>query len=118
MQAEAQAQFRQTEQGLQQHLEAAQKQIRALRTGDGRTGGDKTEAVITPEQRQAIDAAQQDILDTRRKLRAVQLDLNRDIGRLEDEMRVLTIVAVPAVLTVLAIGMGIIQRRRRARVRQ
>jgi ABC-type uncharacterized transport system involved in gliding motility auxiliary subunit len=119
MQAEAQAQFRQTEQGLQQHLEAAQKQIRTLRTGDGRTGGgDKTEAVITPEQRQAIDAAQQDILDTRRKLRAVQLDLNRDIGRLEDEMRVLTIVAVPAVLTVLAIGMGIIQRRRRARVRQ
>ncbi len=118
MQAEAQAQFRQTEQGLQQHLEAAQKQIRALRTGDGRTGGDKTDAVITPEQRQAIDAAQQDILDTRRKLRAVQLDLNRDIGRLEDEMRVLTIVAVPAVLTVLAIGMGIIQRRRRARVRQ
>jgi hypothetical protein len=114
MQAEAQAQFRQTEQGLQQHLEAAQKQIRSLRTG----GGDKTDAVITPEQRQAIDAAQQDILDTRRKLRAVQLDLNRDIERLEDEMRVLTIVAVPAVLTVLAIGIGIVQRRRRARVRQ
>jgi len=114
MQAEAQAEFRQTEQGLQQHLEAAQKQIRSLRTG----GGDKTDAVITPEQRQAIDAAQQDILDTRRKLRAVQLDLNRDIGRLEDEMRILTIVAVPAALTVLAIGIGLVQRRRRARVRQ
>jgi len=45
----------------------------------------------------------------------VQLELNRDISTLADEMRVFTIVLVPALLTVLAIVMGIVQRRRRAR---
>jgi ABC-type uncharacterized transport system involved in gliding motility auxiliary subunit len=114
MQSQAEAQFRQTQQTLQQHLEEVQKQIRSLRSG----GGDKTDAVITPEQRDAIDTAQKDILDTRKKLRAVQLDLNRDIAALQTEMRVFTIVAVPAVLTVLAIGIGVLQRRGRARARR
>ncbi len=73
--------------------------------------------MITPEQRAAIDTARQDILQTRQKLRAVQLDLNRDISHLETEMRVLTIVLVPALLTVLAITIGVVQRRRRATAR-
>jgi hypothetical protein len=33
-------------------------------------------------------------------------------------MRVFTIVLVPALLTLLAIAMGVVQRRRRARVRR
>ncbi|MBS0638675.1 MAG: Gldg family protein [Proteobacteria bacterium] len=115
MQSQAEAQFRQEQQALQKHLEDTQKQIRQLRSG---AGADKADAVITPEQREAIDAAQRDILDTRRKLRAVQLDLNRDIARLQTEMRVFTIAAVPAVLTVVAISLGIAQRRRRARARR
>ena len=71
--------------------------------------------MITPEQRAAIDAARKDIVDTRQKLRAVQLELNRDISRLETEMRVFNIVLVPALLTVLAIVLGIVQRPARAR---
>jgi ABC-type uncharacterized transport system involved in gliding motility auxiliary subunit len=134
MQAEAEARFRQTEQGLQQHLEDVQKQLQALRQGgtaqggtaQGGTaqggagqGGDKApaEAVITPEQRAAIDAARKDIVDTRQQLRAVQFELNRNISRLEDWLRVFNIVLVPAVLTVIAITLGLIQRRRRARAR-
>jgi ABC-type uncharacterized transport system involved in gliding motility auxiliary subunit len=119
MQAHAEAQFRQKEQALQTHLTDVQKQIRSLRTGAGPgSGPDKADAAITPEQRAAIDAAQTDILETRRQLRAVQLDLNRDINRLETETRIVTIIAVPAVLTVLAIGIGLMQRRRRARARR
>jgi ABC-type uncharacterized transport system involved in gliding motility auxiliary subunit len=115
MQAQAEAQFRQTEQGLQKHLDDVEKQLRTLRSG----GEDKTntEAVITPEQRSAIDAARKDIVDTRQKLRAVQLELNRDISKLETELRVLDIVLVPAVLTVVAIVLGLIRNRRRARAR-
>nr|WP_294557261.1 Gldg family protein [uncultured Rhodopila sp.] len=115
MQSEAEAQYRQTQQALQSHLDDVEKQLRTLRSG-GENG--KTEAVITPEQRAAIDTARQDILQTRGKLRAVQLELNRDISRLETEMRVFTIVLVPTVLTVVAIAMGILQRRRRARARR
>ncbi|PPQ30512.1 Gldg family protein [Rhodopila globiformis] len=119
MQSEAEAKYRQTQQALQQHLDQVEKQLQTLRSGGGE-GGEKghAEAVITPAQQAAIDAARQDIIQTRGKLRAVQLELNRDISRLEDEMRVFTIVLVPALLTVLAITIGLMQRRRRARARR
>jgi ABC-type uncharacterized transport system involved in gliding motility auxiliary subunit len=116
MQSQAEAQFRQTQQTLQQHLGDVEKQLRTLRSGG--TGDDaKPDAVITPDQRAAIDAARQDVLQTRQKLRAVQLELNRDISTLADEMRIFTIVLVPTLLAILAIGMGLVQRRRRARAR-
>ncbi len=115
MQADAEAQYRQTQQTLQAHLEETEKQLRTLRSGGGEK--DKADAVITPEQRAAIDTATRDVLETRQKLRAVQLELNRDISTLANEMRVFTIVMVPTLLTVLAIGMGIVQRRRRSRTR-
>jgi ABC-type uncharacterized transport system involved in gliding motility auxiliary subunit len=119
MQSAAEAQFRQTQQALQQHLDAVQKQLQTLRQGNGPAGaeaGDQSaQPVITPEQRSAIDAARQDILATRQKLRAVQFELNRDIARLETELRLFNIVLVPAVLTILAIALGIVRRRRRAR---
>jgi ABC-type uncharacterized transport system involved in gliding motility auxiliary subunit len=128
MQSDAEAKFRQTQQTLQAHLDETEKQLRTLRSGgdqgdnaqgDGAQGDRaKQDAVITPEQRAAIDAARQDVLETRQKLRAVQLALNRDISTLADEMRVFTIVLVPALLTILAISMGVVQRRRRARVRR
>lgn len=114
MQNAAEAQFRQTQKDLQAHLEAVEKKLNTLRTGgeDAKMG-----TVITPAQRSAIDAARQDILDTRKKLRAVQLALNHDIDRLQTEMRLFTIVLVPALLTLAAIVMGILRNRRRARAR-
>ncbi|WP_428493154.1 Gldg family protein [Rhodopila sp.] len=117
MQSDAEARFRQTQQALQQHLDDVEKHLRTLRSG-GAGENAKPEAVITPDQRAAISAARQDVLQTRQKLRTVQLELNRDISRLEDEMRIFTIVLVPALMTMLAIGMGIVQRRRRARARR
>ena len=118
MQSDAEAKFRRTQQALQAHLDETQKQLKTLRSGGGEGDKGKPDAVITPDQRSAIDAARQDMLETRQKLRAVQLELNRDISTLADEMRVFTIVLVPALLIVLAIAMGIVQRRRRARVRR
>jgi ABC-type uncharacterized transport system involved in gliding motility auxiliary subunit len=118
MQSAAEAKFRQTQQALQAHLDEIQKQLRTLRSGGAEGENAKQEAVITPDQRAAIDAAQQDMFETRQKLRAVQLELNRDISTLGDEIRVFTIVLVPALLTLLAIAMGVVQRRRRARVRR
>ena len=112
MQNDAEAKFRQTEQALQQHLDSTQKQLLSLRQG-----GEQAQAVITPEQRAAIDAARKDIVDTRRQLRTVQLDLNRDISRLETELRLFNIVLVPAVLVVAAVSIGIVRNRRRARAR-
>jgi ABC-type uncharacterized transport system involved in gliding motility auxiliary subunit len=117
MQSDAEAKFRQTQQSLQAHLDETEKQLRTLRSGGGEADKAKPDAVITPEQRAAIDAARQDVLETRKKLRAVQLELNREISTLASVMRAFTIVLVPALLAVLAIGMGVVQRRRRARAR-
>jgi len=118
MQSDAEARYRQTQQALQTHLQEVEKQLQTLRTGGDQTPGkDKADAVITPEQRAAIDAARTDILETRRKLRAVQLELNRDISHLETVLRMLNIVLVPGLLTILAIALALIQRTRRARAR-
>jgi ABC-type uncharacterized transport system involved in gliding motility auxiliary subunit len=117
MQADAEAQFRQTEQTLQQHLDAVQKQLQTLRQGSAQGSDQSAQPVITPEQRAAIDAARQDILQTRQKLRAVQFELNRGIAQLENELRLFDIVLVPAVLTLLAIVLGIARSRRRSRAR-
>jgi ABC-type uncharacterized transport system involved in gliding motility auxiliary subunit len=116
MQSNAEAQFRKTQQALQAHLDEVEKQLRTLRSG-GTDDDAKPDAVITQDQRAAIDAARQDVLQTRQKLRLVQLELNRDISQLETEMRIFTIVLVPALMALVAIVMGIVQRRRRARAR-
>jgi len=114
MQQEAEARFRKSEQDLQAHLDATQKKLTELRTG---RGTDKAAAVISEEQRATIDALRRDVADTRKQLRNVQLELRRDIAALETRLRLADIVLVPAVLAVLAIGMGLARRRMRARGR-
>ncbi len=120
MQEQAEAQFRQTEHRLQDHLDAVQRQLTTLRQGN--SGGEMEEAanmqaIITPAQRAQIEAARKDILETREQLRTVQYDLNRNIDHLEDELRIFDIVLVPAVLTVAAIVLGMWRNRRRAKAR-
>jgi ABC-type uncharacterized transport system involved in gliding motility auxiliary subunit len=73
--------------------------------------------VITPEQRAEIDRAREEIVRTRQQLRAVQLELRRDIEGLETRLRLLNIAAVPLLLTVFAIGLGVVRARRRAAAR-
>jgi ABC-type uncharacterized transport system involved in gliding motility auxiliary subunit len=117
MQSEAEARYRQTEQDLRAHLEDVEKQLRGLRTGGGEAEGRPTEAVITQDQRDAIDAARKDIVATRRQLRDVQLDLNREISALSTWLQIVNIVLVPAALAILAIVLALIQRARRAHAR-
>jgi ABC-type uncharacterized transport system involved in gliding motility auxiliary subunit len=75
------------------------------------------QAVITPAQRAQIEAARKDIVQTREQLRAVQYDLNRNIDHLEDQLRIFNIVLVPAVLATVAIVLGMLRNRRRAKAR-
>ena len=117
MQAEAEAKFRKTEQALQAHLEDLQKRLTTLRTGSPTGASDNVAAVITPAQRAAIQAADQDIVQTRAQLRTVQFELNRDISQLKSELIVFNIVLVPAVLALAAIVMGLVRSHRRARAR-
>ena len=114
MQRNAETRFRQTEQELSRHLDETQKKLTELRTGRGSQGAP---AIISEQQRETIDTLRRDIADTRGKLRTVQLELRRDIRTLETELRLFYIVLVPAVLTLMALVLGVARRQRRARAR-
>jgi ABC-type uncharacterized transport system involved in gliding motility auxiliary subunit len=115
---DAEARFRQTERELTQRLEATEKRLRELRQGpQGGAERGQTNAVISAEQRAEIDSAREEILRTRQQLRAVQLDLRQDIEGLETRLRILNIAAVPVLLTILALVMGVLRARRRAAAR-
>jgi ABC-type uncharacterized transport system involved in gliding motility auxiliary subunit len=120
---DADAKYRQTERALQQRLERTEARLRELRSGAtpaaaaAAGGGERVAqaAVITPEQRTEIDAAREEIQRTRRELRGVQLDLRRDIERLEGLLRFANIALVPTLLVVFALGLAVLRARRRAR---
>ncbi|MFC7538409.1 hypothetical protein ACFQU2_01675 [Siccirubricoccus deserti] len=116
---DADAQYRQTERALTQKLEETERRLRELRQGTQAPGGERaaTQTVITPEQRAEIDAAREEIIRTRHQLRAVQLDLRRDIEGLETVLRVVNVALVPALLTIFAIGLAVVRSRRRAAAR-
>ena len=115
----AEAQYRQTERGLQERLEQTERRLRELRQGPGANapGGQQANTVITAEQRAEIDRAREEIRRTRGELRLVQLELRRDIESLERRIRIVNIALVPALLTIFAIGLGIMRARRRAAAR-
>jgi ABC-type uncharacterized transport system involved in gliding motility auxiliary subunit len=118
----ADAQYRQTERQLQQRLEDTEKRLRELRQGQPTPSTqpgerNQSQTVITPEQRAEIDKARGEIVATRRQLRAVQLELRRDIEGLETWLRVVNIALVPALLTAFAIGLALMRARRRAAAR-
>jgi len=117
----ADAQYRQTERQLQQRLEETERRLRELRQGasGAAASGERGQAqtVITPEQRAEIDKARDEILRTRRELRTVQLELRRDIERLETLLRIVNIALVPTLLTFFAIGLAVVRARRRAAAR-
>jgi ABC-type uncharacterized transport system involved in gliding motility auxiliary subunit len=114
---DADAKYRQSERALQERLERTEARLRELRGGAtpaAATAGERAQAVITPEQRAEIDAAREEIQRTRRELRGVQLELRRDIERLEGVLRFANIALVPLLLVAFALGLAVLRARRRA----
>ncbi len=111
MQRNAEATYRQTETALSAHLDETTKKLADLRSGRDGTSN----AALNDEQRAAIDNLKRDMLDTRGKLRGVQLELRRDIASLETELRLFNIVLVPGLLLVIAIVMAMARKIRRTR---
>jgi len=112
---QADAQFRQSEQQLTERLQATERRLRELRQGTAGEGArNANQAVITAEQRAEIDRAREEIASTRRELRAVQLKLRQDIETLETWLRIVNIALVPVMLTLFALGIGVLRSRRRA----
>jgi ABC-type uncharacterized transport system involved in gliding motility auxiliary subunit len=113
MRRDAEAQFRQRERALAERLQATERRLRELRRGSGQ----QAQAVVTAETQAEIERAREEILRTRAELRAVQRDLRQDIEALETWLRIANIAAVPVLLALVALLLGLARARRRAAAR-
>lgn len=111
IQREAEGQFRDQEQALQAKLKETESKLQEIKQGRDTSG----EALLSPEQRKEIELFQQEQLKTRKQLRAVQHDLQKNIEQLGDTLKFINIGAIPVLLSLFAIGISIYHTRRKAR---
>jgi ABC-type uncharacterized transport system involved in gliding motility auxiliary subunit len=105
---DADAQFRQTEQVLQAELtetEARLAELQAARTDEGAL-------LASPEQQAEVQRFLDQQVRIRQDLRAVQRNLDQDIERLGVFLQAINIVVVPLLLTLLALGVVALRRKR------
>lgn len=106
-------QFVAREQELQKKLQETEKQVAELQSK--RKAG--SNALMAPEEQAAVDNFRQEMLRTRRELRDVQYNLNRNVEQLTTWIKFANIGLMPVVIAIFAIGLGMARQRRRSAVR-
>lgn len=106
---QAEDRYRAQERALRAEVEETEKRLRALRTAEGTGRGQE---VMSPGQRREVAKFQARLVEIRKELRGVQLNLRRDIDRLGADLKLVNIAAVPAAVAVLAVALYLVQRRR------
>jgi ABC-type uncharacterized transport system involved in gliding motility auxiliary subunit len=109
----ASQQFLAREQALRKKLEQTEKQIQDLQSKT-KAG---SSALLSAEEQSAVERFRAEVLQTRKELREVQRNLNRDIDRLEASLKGINIGLMPLLVAGYAIGIaGWRVRRRRLRL--
>jgi ABC-type uncharacterized transport system involved in gliding motility auxiliary subunit len=112
IQNDAEDKYRTKERTLVKELEDVQSKMKELETKERAKGS----AVLSPEQQAAVGKFRSRVLEIRRELRGVQLNLRRDIDQLDADLKLVNIAAMPAAIAVLAIIIALARRnRKRAR---
>ena len=111
MRRQADQQFLARQRALEQKLETTQKQLAELQS----KAQDQSNALLSAEQEAAITTFRDDLLSTRRELRGVQRELNRDIETLQLLVKFINIGLMPLLAALVAVGLAIVWRRRRIR---
>jgi ABC-type uncharacterized transport system involved in gliding motility auxiliary subunit len=98
---------------LEAEIEKTSQEIQAMeqKKPDGSSDG----LILSPEQEKALKELRQKVLDTRKELRRVQLNLNKDVEELGTRLKLLNIGAMPAAVGIFAIGLGAFRLSRRKR---
>ena len=110
IQRKAEEQYRAQEQDLQDKLAQTQKKMEELQ----RQRPDQQGAVlVTEEQQKELDKFREEMVSTRKQLRAVQANLRKDIDDLGDRLKFINIALVPALVTLTAVGLGVYRVSRR-----
>jgi ABC-type uncharacterized transport system involved in gliding motility auxiliary subunit len=111
MRRQAEQQFLARQKALEQKLETTQKQLADLQS----KAQDQSNALLSAEQEAAMTAFRDDLLSTRRELRGVQRELNRDIESLQVLVKFINIGLMPLLAALVAVGLAIVWRQRRIR---
>ncbi|OUS24952.1 hypothetical protein A9Q99_23180 [Gammaproteobacteria bacterium 45_16_T64] len=109
MKHRAEASFREKEELLQQELALTEQKLVELQGQRDDSGNMMT---LSPAQAVELEKFQDQKLAIRKQLREVQHQLNQDIDDLDMWLKVINITFVPVLLTLIAIFMAVIRRRR------
>lgn len=110
LQAEAEMQYRETEQSLQEELAETERKLTELQAS--RSGDDLL--VLSSEQQEEVDRFVQRKLEIRQELRQVQHDLRSDIEKLGTRLKLMNIALIPALVMLTALILAY-RRKRLAR---
>ena len=105
---DAEARFRAQEQALQARLEETEQKIAQLQ----QEGGEGA-LLLSEEQAAEIERFRLEQISTRKELRAVQHELQKNIERLGAQLKFINIGLIPLIIALLAMVAGIQQARRR-----
>ncbi len=108
IQREAEDKYRTQEQALVTELEDVEKKLSELQTTKKAAGA----AVMSEEQDEEVRKFRARVLEIRKELRDVQLNLRRDIDQLGSDLKLLNIAAVPAAIAIFAVGISMVRRNR------
>lgn len=114
LQRRAEARFQDEEQRLRARIADLQDRLKDLQ----QQAPAKGQAVISPEEEQAVRRFEAELLRTRASLRHVQLNLRRDVEDLESWIRFVDFGLMPILVAIAALVVALVRgQRRRARVR-
>lgn len=116
LEREASDRLRNEQETLQARLAETEQQLQVLLGENQQATGPIEEQTVSAEVQAEIDRFQEQRLQIRKKLREVRHQLNRDIERLGSVLKVINILAVPVVLSLLAMGITIYRRKKSTRV--
>jgi ABC-type uncharacterized transport system involved in gliding motility auxiliary subunit len=107
----ADLEFRATEQRLEAELTQTEQRLGELQ----QSRSDGNSLLMSPEQQAEIQRFLDEQVRIRQELRAVRRNLDADIERLGSWLKAINIVLMPVLLTLAALGIVVVRRKRRAR---
>ena len=108
----ADLQFRETEQRLEAELTQTEQRLGELQAA--RNDGNSS-LIMSPEQQAEIQRFLDEQVRIRQELRAVRRNLDADIDRLGAWLKAINIALVPMLLTIFALSVVFVRRRKKAR---
>lgn len=111
IEAEANRTLQAKEKALVEKLKDTQKKLTDLQT----KANANNKTILSKEQEKTIAQFRAEVLEVRKELRAVQLAKRQDIDRLETRLQFFTIGAVPILIGILAVLLGLVRQIRRRR---